>query len=97
MADVRLIDAKALPMHKVKIVHAFGIVEGSVVYSGDIAKTPTIDAVEVVRCRDCKHAIVNENHIDKPLICCFTKMVGTTDPDWFCADGKRRMDGGAEG
>ena len=56
---------------------------------------PTVDAVEVVRCKDCNHAIVNVNHIDKPLICCKTKMVGTTEEDWFCADGKRKKDGGA--
>ena len=48
MADKRLIDAKALPMHKVKIVHAFGIVEGCVVFPDSIAKAPTIDAVPVV-------------------------------------------------
>lgn len=60
-----------------------------------LEEAPTIYAVPVVRCKDCKHAIVNEKHIDKPLICCLTKMVGTTDEDWFCADGERRMDGGA--
>ena len=43
----------------------------------------------VVKCKDCKHAMVNENHPDKPLICCLTKMCGTTSPDWFCADGER--------
>lgn len=53
--DVRLINANALPMYKVKIVHAFGIVECSVVFPGDIAKAPTIDAVPVARCRECKH------------------------------------------
>ena len=35
MPDVRLIDANALPMYKVKIVHSFGIVEGSVVFPDD--------------------------------------------------------------
>lgn len=55
MDDKRLIDANALPMHKVKIVHAFGIVEGCVVFPDSIAKAPTIDAVEVVRCGRCIH------------------------------------------
>ena len=45
--DVRLIDANALPMYKVKIVHSFGIVEGSVVFPDDIKKAPTISAVPV--------------------------------------------------
>ena len=48
---MRLIDADALPMHKVKIVHAFGIVEGCVVFPDTIAKAPTIDAVPVVHAR----------------------------------------------
>lgn len=48
MSDKRLIDANALPMYKVKIVHSFGIVEGSVVFPDDIKKAHTIDAVPVV-------------------------------------------------
>jgi len=55
MTDVRLIDANALPMYKVKVVHSFGIVEGSVVFPDDIKKAPTIDAVPVVRCKCCKN------------------------------------------
>ena len=54
--DVHLIDANALPMYKVKIVHSFGIVEGSVVFLDDIKKAPTIDAVPVVRCRECRNS-----------------------------------------
>ena len=50
----------------------------------------TADLVEVVRCKDCKHAIINENHKDKPLICVRTKMCGTTNPVFFCAAGERR-------
>lgn len=49
--------------------------------------TPTIDAVPVVRCKDCKHyryyglscEVVSEctiDHIENP------------DADWFCADGE---------
>ena len=53
------------------------------------------DLMRVIKCKDCKHAIVNENHPDKPLICCLTKMCGTTAPDWFCADGERRDDDGS--
>ena len=98
MSDKRLIDANAL----MRDVMGLTIVSPEAMNYANavavaIANAPTIDAVEVVRCKDCKHAIVNENHIDKPLICCLTKMVGTTDEDWFCANGKRKMDGGAEG
>ena len=47
---------------------------------------------EIIRCKDCIHMIINEKHQDKPMICCRTKMVGSTDPNWFCADAERRHD-----
>lgn len=108
MPDKRLIDANALVdkvrldwglTHQSQLISAttkLAVADAMCKLLGEVAKSPTIDAVEVVRCKDCKHAIVNQNHIEKPLICCKTKMVGTTDPDWFCAAGKRRMDGGAQ-
>ena len=52
-----------------------------------------LPSIEIVRCKDCKHMIINKHHENKPMICCFTKMCGTTDADWFCADAKRREDG----
>lgn len=55
-----------------------------------IENAPTVDAVEVVRCKECRHSSINENHPNKPLICYMTKKCGTTAPDWFCADGERR-------
>ena len=55
-----------------------------------LASAPTIDAVEVVRCENCRFSFVNENIDRKPLICGKTKMCGETTPDWFCAAGKRR-------
>ena len=59
-------------------------------YLNEIEAIPTADVVEVVRCKDCSHCIVNEKHPDKPLICCRTKMCGTTKPEWFCADGEKK-------
>ena len=100
MDDKRLIDANALPMHKVKIVHAFGLVEGCVVFPDSIAKAPTIDAVEVVRCRECKK---RQDPRECPM--CFTevedieggrmyKFTDLTKDDGFCHMGAK-MDGGA--
>lgn len=54
-----------------------------------LRSVPSADAVPVVRCKDCKHKIINENVPRKPIICCRTLMVGETVPDWFCADGER--------
>lgn len=54
----------------------------------DIVKSiqyaPAVDAVEVVRCKDCKHYMTIHCTCDG---CCISD-------DWFCADGKRRADDG---
>ena len=42
--------------------------------------TPTVDAIPVVRCKDCKHYMTIHCTCDG---CCISD-------DWFCADGKRR-------
>ncbi len=60
-----------------------------------IDKAPTIDVVEVVRCKDCKHWLrelsedgrieyFNFSHCEKGLY--------GDDHNWFCADGERRED-----
>lgn len=90
MPDKRLIDANALPMHKVKIVHAFGIVEGSVVFPGDIAKAPTIEAVEVVHGR---WVFDRPNHYKCSL--CDAMWSGVVRFMKFCPDCGMPMDGGA--
>lgn len=61
-----------------------------------IEKLPAVDAVEVVRCRDCKHTTRSKVSPEK-IICCLTKMCGTVDPDFFCADGEREIDAEVEG
>lgn len=62
------------------------------------------DRVEVVRCRDCKHRIVNKNagkrgYMSLAAMCdldtgdIFELGRNAEDPDWFCADGERREEG----
>ena len=65
---------------------------------------PADDVVEVVRCKNCKHRILNEHYGEKGYlrIKAMCELV-TGDPfelsrnaeydDWFCADGERK-DGG---
>lgn len=58
---------------------------------GLIEKAPTVDAVIVTRCKDCKHivhAVVNSNGF---LICNINDM--EIAPDNFCSCGERK-DGG---
>ena len=49
-------------------------------------KFPTIDAVPVVRCRECKH------HEDEEIgmVYCPNAFGGWVGENWFCADGERK-------
>lgn len=49
----------------------------------DIDETPTVDAVPVVRCRECKHQMTCGFVSARPY---------KLRADWFCADGERRTD-----
>ena len=53
-------------------------------YEDAIMKLPTIDAVPVVRCRECKNWEYDTIFSDG---WCRGKHQG--NPDWFCADGER--------
>lgn len=55
------------------------------------ANAPTIDAVPVVRCRDCKHCDPENHHCDHPMS---TSAPLSRKPDDFCSYGERK--GGSE-
>lgn len=52
---------------------------------------PAVDAVEVVRCKDCLHR--EKDNILYGIYCKCTKTHCYRPRDWFCADGQRREDG----
>lgn len=52
---------------------------------------PTVDAVPVVRCKNCETGMVSDNN--KYIICC--RLGVCMEFDDFCSYGKRK-DGGAE-
>ena len=63
----------------------------------------TVDAIEVVRCKDCKHRVVNENYGDRGYLSIKAMCeLDTGDPfdfgrdaeddNWFCKDGERKTD-----
>ena len=55
----------------------------------EVDTAPTVDAVPVVRCRDCKH----RDPEDKKCDCGHAILWQLPrDDDWFCADGERRDD-----
>lgn len=52
---------------------------------------PTIDAVEVVRCRDCKYQDKGENESEAWNTCGLRPWVHVpTSDDHFCASGERK-------
>ena len=57
--------------------------------TNSIQNAPTIDAVPVVRCRECKHCDPENYHCDHPM---GTAAPLKRKPDDFCSYGER-MDG----
>lgn len=55
---------------------------------------PTVDAVEVVRCKDCKWWSRNVGIVDSPNGHCFSHDIDTNGYD-FCSYGERKGDGNA--
>ena len=59
-----------------------------------IANAPTIDAVEVVRCKDCMFRLHlgPTEHYPETYVCRIDNVSGTRKAyrdEWFCADGER--------
>ena len=77
---MRLIDADALPRHGQR---------GGLVHWKDIENAPTIDAVEVVRCKECKHW----DNEDDAQRCSYTHNgLHWAKPDDYCSYGERRTE-----
>ncbi len=82
--EKRLIDANRIPYHKSGFPKGDGFDSRlDWAFREDIDKQPTVDAVEVVRCRDCQHYMTIHCTCDG---CCISD-------DWYCADGERKGDG----
>lgn len=67
----------------------------------EIDNAPTVNAVEVVRCKDCRYYEIMQLKRDgtddrryKPSLCVLHNR--NFDEDYFCADGERREDGTAD-
>ena len=85
---MRLIDGDLL-MKTVfnDVVLVDGEVKGvGLILAETVDKAPTIDAVPVVRCRECKH------HEDEEIgmVYCPNMIGGWVVENWFCADGERK-------
>ncbi len=80
---MRLIDADSIPR--------FGGRKG-LVHSADIDALPTIDAVPVVRCRDCYLGIPIKFADGSDMIACEFDGGITRFPDFYCKAGARKDD-----
>ena len=85
---MRLIDGDLL-MKTVfnDVVLVDGEVKGvGLILAETVDKAPTIDAVPVVRCRECKH------HEDEEIgmVYCPNMIGGWVVENWYCADGERK-------
>ena len=80
--EKRLIDADAFLEKMKRTSRYFDVVF-------DVEEMPTVDAVEVVRCRDCKHF---KRNLENDTYCSIVN--GLTDPqeDDFCSYGEWRED-----
>ena len=86
---MRTIDADAL-MKTVfnDVVLVDGEVKGvGLILAETVDKAPTIDAVPVVRCRECKHCDPENYHCDHPM---GTAAPLRRKPDDFCSYGERK-------
>ena len=96
---MRPIDADAL-RETIEYCHYFGD-DGTTFNASEkealmqiIDDAPTIDAVEVVRCKDCKYAEVYDGYYTQ--VCCENGVIGghgeLWNPDDFCSCGERETD-----
>jgi hypothetical protein len=96
---MRLIDADAF-LERTKKDPLFPLVERYGL-SGVIKNEPTVDAVPVVRCRDCIHRPIGdpcehdvqppkENDYRCPCLCEDDWYSWIPADDWFCANGERK-------
>ena len=81
---MKLVDADAMPRQKMLEACGNGKYEYvDIIYGVDVDAAPTIDAVQVVRCKECKHSVYDELIHER---WCGCKEVQDDD---FCSCGER--------
>ena len=90
--DKRLIDADALMdvirQHEYRLATKQGSIDYGMFTIGiqqAVDEQPTIDAVPVVRCRECKHLMFSDCYGE-----CGKGHMGVVRPDDFCSYGERK-------
>lgn len=93
---MRLIDADKLESGEVIIPTENGRYEYvEVFYKDDVDNAPSVDAVEVVRCKDCRYYHVyfeSNGHTEKGYGACDWINDKSVREDHYCSWGERRKD-----
>ncbi len=95
--EQRLIDADAIKLEK----GFFEKVDNVPKFYEWLGKQPTVDAVPVTHCVDCKHSKQVNGRVNGQVVklvwCDHLAEVGAwVENDFYCADGERRSDGQTE-
>ena len=84
----RLIDANAIPY-----IEYTDVLADDYAFRSAIDNMPTVDAVEVVRCKDCKYYTEHKKRCDHPCqdwdVECYDQWL-EMEPSDFCSYGERR-------
>ena len=82
---MRLIDADALPKYTGYALSADKVAMA-------VENAPTIDAVPVVRCKDCVYRVIVRNPLMGMMDCYGCKVMCYNEDDWYCSFGERKDD-----
>lgn len=85
MQEMRL-KGLMLDQHGCPISDAYFAIDKAI----EALKQQTVDAVPVVRCRDCRHRYVDGENVRYNV--CELNHNKVQSDEWFCADGERRED-----
>lgn len=91
---MRLIDADRLLSDRAKSTYYHLPNGDTAIPIIDIEHAPAVDAVEVVRCKDCKQwNPAFDREVSEYGVCQIRSQHIATKRDFFCSKGERRSDG----
>ena len=90
---MRLIDADALMIATLNFCNGYKVKWTDRKVISWINHAPTIDAVPVVRCKDCENGTVCVNSKGTEYVDCVLDDYSVRKPTDFCSYGERRSDG----
>lgn len=83
LVDADKVDKVVKPWSEEMDCNAITITDARKLILNTISRMPTVDAVQVVRCKEC--SVPHNEHTGCPMV--YGRIVG---PNWFCGDGIRK-------